>query len=180
MTRATIHDATLRDATYVMSWLRPADEEEVMCQVPANMRIDHMAYNLLFSGDTFAARIGDQPVGFFGTSIINAACLSVWALGTRDMWRAVGAMNRFLIDEHLPARITQGYHCMEARSIVTHTDAHRWIKQLGGKQHGEPFAFGRNREKFLLFRWDADDLAATAKRCRRLGNNSQGSAPGSA
>lgn len=146
-----------------------------MCQVPANMRRDHMAYNLLMSGDTFAARQGDQPIGFFGTSVINAACLSVWALGTRHMWRAVGAMNRFLVDEHLPARIEQGFHTMEARSICTHLDAHRWIRQLGGKQHGEAFEFGRDRELFLLFRWSADDLLSVKNRSitHDVGNNSQ-------
>lgn len=164
--RVTIHDATLRDATYVMSWLRPADEEEVMCQVPEGMRRDHMAYNLLMSGDTFAARIGDQPVGFFGTNQINAACLAVWALGTRHMWRAVGAMNRYLVDEHLPMRIAEGYRTMEARSIITHTDAHRWIRQLGGVQHGPEFEFGRGREMFLLFRWTAEGLPGAAKRSR--------------
>lgn len=163
-----IHPATLRDATYVMAWLRPADEEEVMCQVPAGMLRLEMAYNLLFSGDTFAARIGDQPVGFFGTGPINAACLSVWALGTRNMWRAVSEMNRFLVDEHLPDRIRQGYHTMEARSICTHTDAHHWIEQLGGKKHGGAFEFGRDRENFFLYRWTSDDLSLVAAKRRRV------------
>lgn len=163
----TIHDATLRDATYVMAWLRPADVEEVMCQVPADLSRSDMAYNLLFSGDTFAARVGDQPVGFFGTNVINAACLSVWALGTKNMWRAVSEMNRFLVDEHLPARVAQGYRTMEARSITSHTDAHHWIKQLGGVQHGPAFEFGRDRETFLLFRWSADDLAGIKAKRRK-------------
>ena len=167
MARVTIHDATFRDATYVMAWLRPADVEEVECQVPVGMSRSEMAYNLLFSGQTFAARIGDQPVGFFGTNVINAACLSVWALGTKNMWRAVSEMNRFLIDTHLPARIAEGYRTMEARSIITHTDAHHWIRQLGGVQHGPEFEFGRHREKFLLFRWNADDLSAIAAKRRR-------------
>lgn len=167
MTRVTIHDATLRDATYVIAWLRPADEEEVLCQLPKDFPRSDMAYNLLFSGETFAARIGDQPVGFFGTGPINAACLSVWALGTRHMWRAVSEMNRFLTDVHLPARIEQGYHSMEARSIVTHTDAHHWIRALGGQQHGPEFAFGRDGEKFLLFRWEKAGLSAAAKRSKR-------------
>ena len=165
--RVTIHDATLRDATYVMAWLRPADVEEVECQVPVGMSRSEMAYNLLLSGQTFAARIGDQPVGFFGTNTINAACLAVWALGTKNMWRAVSEMNRFLIDTHLPARIAEGYRTMEARSIITHTDAHHWIRQLGGVQHGPEFEFGRHREKFLLFRWNADDLSAIAAKRRR-------------
>lgn len=166
--RVTIHDATLRDATYVMWNLRPADVEEVMCQVPEGLSPNSMAYNLLFSGDTFAARNGDQPVGFFGTSPINASCLSVWALGTRHMWRAVSAMNRFLVDEHLPARIEQGYRTMEARSIIGHTDAHHWIRQLGGKPLGEPFDFGRNGEQFILFRWHMHDLPVARAHANRF------------
>jgi hypothetical protein len=156
--RATIHAATLRDATYVMAWLRPADELEVMCQVPEGTRRDAIAYSFLMSGDTFSARLGDQPIAIFGTSMINAACLSVWALGTKRVWRAVPAINDFMTGVHLPERIRQGYHSMEARSHVDHEQAHSWLKAMGGTVHGLPFEYGRGREKFLLFRWSSDDL----------------------
>lgn len=151
----------MRDASYVMAYLRKPDEIEVMCQVPADLDRNAMAYNLLMSGDAFSARWkGDQPIAFFGTNVINAACLSVWALGTDEMWRAVPAINLFLTGEHLPAMVAAGYHSMEARSHAGHHSAHRWLEAMGAKRHGPEFEYGTSREKFLLFRWSADDLGA--------------------
>lgn len=165
--RVTVQPATMRDASWVMAWLRKPDETEVMCQVPADTDRNAMAYNLLMSGDTFSIRWkGDQPIAFFGTNVINAACLSIWALGTDEMWRGVSTINRFLVEEHLPERIGQGYRTMEARSHADHDSAHRWLQAMGAKQHGPAFEFGRNGEKFLLFRWTSGDLAAVASRLK--------------
>lgn len=147
-----IKPATLRDASYVMACLRPSDLEEVLCQVPDTVKMHEMAYHLLMGSDAYVASYNGQPAMFFGTSPINAACLSVWALGTRHMHRTVPAVTRFLID-HLEDRMAQGYHTMEARSLMDHTMAHRWIIGAGGRASGEPFVFGKDGEKFLLFRW---------------------------
>lgn len=154
--RPVVQPATLRDASYVTANLRDADVEEVMCQVPEGTRRHEIAYSLLMGGDCFAALLDDQPVAIFGTAPINAACVSVWALGTPRVWRVVTAINRFLLTEHLPLRLAQGYRTMEARSHSAHREAHSWIEALGGVQHGGPFEFGRDRETFLLFRWTSD------------------------
>lgn len=159
--------ACLRDASYIMANLRPADLDEVLCQVPEGTKRHEIAYSLLHSGDAFTAFVRGQPVAFFGTSPINAACLSVWALGTPAVWRAVPAINRFMCDEHLPACIELGYHTMEARSHTAHVSAHRWLEAMGGVQHGGPFEFGRGRETFLLFRWTADRLSDIRNERRR-------------
>lgn len=154
----TIQPATLKDASYVISWLRPEDEAEVLCQMPTGVLRHEIAYGLLMAGDCFSARLDGQPIALFGTSPINAACLSVWALGTVEVWRAVPVINRFMTGEHLPERIEQGYHSMEARSLVGHNSAHRWLEAMGGRQHGGPYEFGKNRELFVTFRWTDRDL----------------------
>lgn len=164
---AVIQPAVLRDASYVMANLRQADLDEVMCQVPDGMKRHELAYNLLMSGDAFTASVKERPVAFFGTCPINVACLSVWAIGTVDVWRAVPAINRFLTDVHLPDRIDQGYLTMEARSMETHVSAHRWLTAVGGVQHGDAYEFGKGREKFLTFRWTADRITAIRNKCRR-------------
>lgn len=170
MGAAVIRPAVLRDASYVLAHMRPADVEEVMCQVPPNTKRHELAYNLLMGCEAYTAHLEDkpdQPIAFFGTSPINVACLSVWALGTVDVWRAVPAINRFMVDEHLPDRMRQGYLTMEARSLDSHLDAHRWLIAMGGVQHGGPFEFGANREKFLLFRWSSSDLEGIRNKRRR-------------
>lgn len=162
---ATIVPACLRDASYVVAHMRPADEDEILCQLPAGMRRHEIAYSLLFSGgDAFVALDGDRPVLFFGTHPINVCTLSAWAIGTKRTWRVLATATRWLIAEHLPGRIAEGYSSMEARTHVDHEHAHRWLESTGAVVHGPPFVYGRDGEKFLLYRWTADALAVAANR----------------
>lgn len=165
----TVVPATLRDMSYVLYNLNPADEEETACQVDKHLRRDQLAYALLMSGDNWAVRHKDQPIAVFGTAPINRATLSVWALGTKQMPRALPQIGRYLTDIHCPDMARHGYRYMEARSHANHALAHRWLRWWGAKQHGGPFEFGVNREEFLLFRWSADDLPAV--RALRLVRN---------
>lgn len=166
--RPTIVPATLRDMSYVLSNLGPADEEELACQIDPDIKRHHLAYGLLMSGDNFAARVGDQPVAVFGTAPINRATLSVWALGTKRMPEVADRLARFICHDHIPTQVEQGYRYMEARSHVNHTTAHRWMAFWGAVPHGPPFEYGTAGEKFILFRWSATDLASIRQRRRRL------------
>lgn len=150
--------ACLRDVSYVLYNLNPDDEAETACQIDPAIPRSHLAYALLMSGDNFAARIDDQPVAVFGTSPLNRCTQSVWALGTSRMRKVLPAISRYMIDEHLPRLVADGYRYMEARSIETHVAAHRWLRWLGGQQHGGAFEFGRDGENFFLFRWTIDDF----------------------
>jgi hypothetical protein len=160
-------DATLRDMSYVLYNLNPADEEETACQIDPQLRRDHLAYMLLMSGDNFAVRVDGQPAAVFGTAPLNRATLSVWALGTKNMRRVLPAISRHLIDVHLPKMVEQGYRYMEARSHANHASAHRWLRWLGATVLGEPHPYGRNGELFLLFRWTSDDLGIISQQRSR-------------
>lgn len=155
--------ATLRDMSYVLYNLNPSDEEETACQIDPGLRRDHLAYALLMSGDNWAVRHKDQPIAVFGTAPINRATLSVWALGTKQMTRALPQIGRFMFRDHIPAMLAQGYRYMEARSHANHELAHGWLRWWGAKQHGPAFPFGTAGEEFLLFRWDIDDLQAVRR-----------------
>ena len=156
MRHLSLQPAVLRDASYVMANLRPEDELEVLCQVPDDVKRHELAYNLIMGSDAYTVRVDRDPIALFGTSPMTVNCLSVWALGTAAVWRAVPLINRFMLFDHLPARMAEGFNCMEARSHVEHRSAHRWLEAMGGKVLGEPFEFGKAREKFLLFRWTSD------------------------
>ena len=159
--------ACLRDVSYVLYNLNPADEAETACQIDPALKRYELAYGLLMSGDNFAVRIDGQPVAVFGTAPLNRATLSVWALGTDRMRKALPAISRYLIDVHLPEMVEQGYRYMEARSLATHHAAHRWLRWLGAKELGGPHPFGRDGEDFLLFRWTSDDLGIISQQRRR-------------
>lgn len=159
--------AVLRDVSYVLYNLSAKDEEETACQIDPRMPRSHLAYALLMSGDNFAVRIDGQPVAVFGTSPLNRCTLSVWALGTDRMRKALPAISRYLLDVHLPRMVEDGFRYMEARSLSTHVEAHRWLRWLGAKVLGEAHPFGRDGENFFLFRWTADDLASIKQKRRR-------------
>ena len=162
----TVVPATLRDASFVMGNLNEADEREVSCQVAAGTIRHELAYAMLMSGDNFAVRDGSQPIAFFGTMALSCCYLNIWALGTKEMWRAVPLITDTML-EHVTQKRAEGYVGMEARSWIGHPTAHKWIEQIGGRQHGEPYEWGRDRELFLTFRWTEDQFESITRKRRR-------------
>lgn len=154
-----IRPATLAPASFVLANMRAGDRVEVMCQVPDGVKTWEIAYGLLQGGDSWCAfDRQDRAACIFGVTPMNVAALSVWAIGTKHMWRVTAEVSKFMVREVIPRKIEQGYHIMEARSHIDHEAAHRWIEELGGEQVGEAFAFGRDHEAFLLYRFTADDF----------------------
>lgn len=153
---ATIRPACLRDASWIMANLRPLDHLEAFCQLePGYKTADLAAFSVQY-GESFVAYDGDEPAMVFGTVPANVCAGVVWALGTKRARRVVPAVTRFFLEEHGPALLARGFTSLEARSIENHTDAHRWMEATGAVRHGEPFVYGRNGERFVLFRWTSD------------------------
>lgn len=165
MSKVTIEPACLRDGSFIIANMRPLDEDEVLCQVADGMKRHEIAYFLLMTGENFVAKLDGLPVMFFGTTPLNVAALNVWALGTSLTPRCVPAVTKFMI-RYLYGKHLEGWRSMEARSLVTHHTAHRWMERTGAVAHGEPFVYGKNREKFLLFRWVPECFPAVARRHR--------------
>ena len=90
----------------------------------------------------------------FGASPINAYVWSVWALGTKHCRRAVPAVSRYFTRTLIPKLIDEhGIVALEARSLLEHEEAHSWIVNMGGEQHGDTFPYGHDGERFVLYRW---------------------------
>lgn len=151
--------AVLGPASFVCANLRPADHEEAFCQLPDGTKTHELAYALLMSGDNYVVeRRPREPVAFYGVAPINAATYSIWAIGTKDFTRAVPAMQRHIVQHVAPMLLERGVRTLEARAMESHLSAHQWIHQTGGRVSGEPFEYGKNGEKFVLFRWTKDAL----------------------
>lgn len=162
----TIQPAYLRDASFVVANMRPMDEEEILCQVPEGTKRHELAYSLLMAGQNFTASFDEVPAMFFGTQAVNAAIVSVWAIGTRLTPRVLPSVTRFLLSTHIPALLKAGFLGMEAHSLATHEESHRWMLSTGALAYGPPFVYGRNRELFLTFRWDDTALEVARRKWR--------------
>lgn len=160
--------ATIRDVTYVASNMRTDDWREIACQCAPRLSPYEVAAWALQGREVWAAHVKGQPVAIFGVHHATPAgnVLTVWAWGTRGMWRAVPDISRFILDDRVPAWIEDGVTRVEARSDLRHTSAHRWMRSLGAAE--EPLAqWGRNGEDFVLFWW-------TRERWQSIGRNSAG------
>jgi len=167
MERYKVRPACLRDASYVVANMRPEDVQEVLCQLPEGMKRHEIAYMLIMSGDAFVAYDdADLPVLLFGTQPLNMVALNAWAVGTKRTWRVLHRATRWLITEYLPAKAEAGFVTMEARTHVDHHHSHRWLESTGAVVHGPPFVYGRDGQKFLMYRWHASALPAAAERYR--------------
>lgn len=167
MLKVEIVPACLRDTSYVFANMRRADFAEVDCQMPDGYVMHEVAWAMLNGSDAFVAKRDGVPAMVYGTAPMNAACLSVWAIGTAKTFRVLPAVTRHMIHEHLPARLEQGFITMEARSHVDHVEAHIWMRSTGAVALGRPFVYGRERQKFLLFRWTPEAMTAARQRYPR-------------
>lgn len=162
-----IRPGCLRDVSYVMANLRKEDREEAYCQLPDGVQNWQLAHMMLMAGDCFVAFENDQPVMAFGTSPMTGVLVSVWALGTDRASRVIPAVTDYLATVHVPDLIERGFLYMEARSIVTHKTAHRWMEMTGAKRLGPAHTYGKNGELFYLFRWTVSGYRAIRPNMRR-------------
>lgn len=153
MTLVRIDRANLRDASYIMGNLNTHDALEVCCQLVDDPDMAALAKAALIAGETRIAYYRDRPVMFFGTTPMTVCCMSAWAVGTPDSWRAINEVSRCFIHELIPDRLDEGFNSMEARAMVTNEPALKWLISMGGEQLGKPFEYGKGGEMFTLFRW---------------------------
>lgn len=151
--RVQVKPATLRDVSYVMANLRPADEVEVLCQFPSGVKRHELAYMLLHSMEAWAVHIDGQPVAAFGAAYMTEVAASAWAIGTKRMKRAIPAITKHFRTDIGPRLGDAGYRMLEARSHAEHHEAHRWMVATGAVQADQPYIYGKNGELFITFRW---------------------------
>lgn len=116
-----------------------------------------------------ARRYGSAPVSLVGRSddgdpicvgITYLARPNVVSLGffATPRFPEIGrGITKFIKTNLFPKLRDNGVHRIEAVSMATHTEAHRWLKTLGLKQEGGVLRkFGKNGEDFVQFAWVAD------------------------
>jgi len=151
----TIKPATIRDYTWMAANMRASDRAEIMCQVPTGTTSMDVAIWSLNAREAWTAfDRDDQPAAAFGVHAMTPAgnVFSLWAWGTPKLSRTVREIERFVIDDCTPRWLAAGLTRIEARSIVGHTRAHRWLRRLGFDEIPAE-EWGRDGQAFTLFYW---------------------------
>lgn len=153
--RITIGAANIRDVSYILSNLSPADAEEIWCQAAPEMGPAELAAGCVMFGHSFVAYLDGVPAMAFGTTPMTAAgnVLSGWAFGTKRSRVCMRAVMRFCRRSLMPDWLRAGVTRIEARSIATHTVAHRWLEATGAVKEADIPEYGRNGEGFVLYVW---------------------------
>lgn len=155
--RVEIVLANARDLTYIAANLRPEDREEIFCQLPeGTLALEVAAYALQANG--YVALLDGQPIAAFGFVHKSVCVIEAWAWGTERMWRCIPAITRFVARVLMPGWIEAGIRRMEARSISTHTSAHRWMEATGAVLECVMPDYGKAGEGFYLFAWTVSGL----------------------
>ncbi|MEH6727434.1 MAG: hypothetical protein V7703_14825 [Hyphomicrobiales bacterium] len=163
--RFEVGPANVRDVSYIAGQLRPDDQREVFCQLPADINTRDIGFICTRPGTSFVAYWKGRPVMVFGFDAITLAgnALNAWAFGTRDSCYIMGDLTLWVVDTLLPDWLGNGVTRIEARSIASHSTAHRWLKTIGAVEEGPLTGLGRDGEDFILFAWHRNRLEQTLR-----------------
>ncbi|MCP4072296.1 MAG: hypothetical protein GY742_11235 [Hyphomicrobiales bacterium] len=138
-----------RDISYVVANLRQIDREEIFCQMDID-DVDLLAV-LSLELNSRVCRLKCQPVAVFSFSLVNVSTVAVNLFGTNSITRAIPAITRFIFTDMIPDALQQGIRRFEARTIETHSQAHRWLEACGAMREGALEQMGKNGERFFMY-----------------------------
>lgn len=157
-----IGPSNVRDITYILSNLREQDRLEISCQCEGGVIIS-MAVLCVQPGNSWIAYDQGVPAMAFGFSQATLAgnILSAWGFGTKRTLRCIRPVTRWVYANLVSDWLEEGKVTrIEARTIISHTGAHRWLARTGAVLETTIPEWGRNGEKFFLYVWRRDNFTA--------------------
>lgn len=150
--------STPRDITIVAANMRQWDRTELEASAAGTMTERALFCHYTSFPWACVALLNDEPVAAFGAAgtPLQPQVKVAWAFGTGRFRRVVPAISRE-VESWKPHLIAEGVHRIEARALVGHDLAGRWMAGLGAKQEGVMRHYGRNGEDFELWAWTAGD-----------------------
>jgi hypothetical protein len=156
--------STPRDITIVAANMREWDrrEFEASARTPAFAGASSMTEAALIChyGSIPWARVAlvdGEPVAAFGAagSAYQPQLRLAWAFGTERFRRAVPAISRE-VESWKPLLVAEGVHRIEARALVGHDLAGRWMRGLGARREAVLERYGIGGEDFELWAWTSN------------------------
>lgn len=156
--RIELIPSTPRDITIVAVGMRDWDRREFEASAAYRNITDAAMFCHLTSGPWAGVALLDgEPVAAFGAagSPFQPQVKVAWAFGTDHFRRAVPAISRE-VNSWKPLLVAEGVRRIEARSLVGHDLAGRWMAGLGALREAVLKHYGRGGEDFELWAWTAE------------------------
>lgn len=143
------------DVRFVARNMREWDRKEIFA-LRWDDEPDGVAADVLrVPGFSWVAYHDDTPAAVIGAMPMWPGVWSLFAFGTEAFPHVALTLTKHVKRFMIPALIQGGAHRGQCHSIEGHTDAHRWLESMGGKTEPMIRGFGRNRENFIPFVWEA-------------------------
>lgn len=157
-----IDAATADDIRFVALNMRDRDLSEFSAVYPFETReelAEVLAYRYGQRDDVIVAygEMGAIAVG--GALELRPNVLSLFFLATDQFDDIVLPLTKFVKRRLLAPMVDAGAHRIEAVSLHSYNDMHRWLEVLGLTREAEHPAYGKRREKFVTYAWTADARA---------------------
>lgn len=136
--------------------MRDVDREEIFATRWSDSSIDLAEDIARIPGPHWAAwKAGIGPVAIYGAMPMWPGVWSMYFFSTPHFHQIARDVTRHIRKVMMPSlALVAGAHRAEARSSVSHTEAHRWLERLGAKREATLKGYGRKGEDFILFAWD--------------------------
>jgi hypothetical protein len=147
--------ADLGSLLYICRNLRAGDREEIFAtrwgDDPDELAVEAFTR---WGSMSFVAGIDGEPIAAIGATPLWGGVWAPWMIATDKFGQIGKCLTRAAKRSIIPGVVKAGVHRAEARSLATHTEAHRWMESLGAKRESVLRQYGRDKQDFYLYVWE--------------------------
>ncbi len=151
-------DLNLFAVEYLAMKMRANDRAELFGVWPHDDPLrfaSEVTYILRNHGSAKIAYIDGKPAALFGFSCHQKpGVYDVWMFGTDQFEKAVFPLMKWCRKEANEILSRTNAHRLQAQSRAEHTEAHKLIRAMGGKQEGDVLRkWGKDGSDYFMFVW---------------------------
>lgn len=155
-----VEAASREHVRFVAENMRDRDFEEFSAVTEVSSRSELANYMADAYGgrpDVVCGLLDETPVCIGGSIAMRPNVVTLLFFATPDFAKIAYPATRFIKKELFPRLVEAGTHRIEAVSLATYTDVHKWLHVLGLRQETGPLKnYGKNGEAFVQFAWCKD------------------------
>lgn len=134
--------------------MRARDREEIFATRWTTNPLDLAEDVIRIPGPKWVAHgEGIGPVAAYGATPMWPGVWNLYLFATDNFTQVAWDVTRHIRRVMMPSLAMAGAHRAEARSHISHVEAHRWLERLGAEREAVLKGYGRGGEDFILFRW---------------------------